>query len=284
MKIVTTVLPDRYIGIQQVCLKLLDSNFIFWEPEKKPVNDMLEDIDPDIIFIDLKYINTELIDASNKTRAKIVLFGNGVPSGLKVNTVCTMPNVSSVVRKYLDNGEHEVLYIKDYADICTVFNGEYDPQLACDIGYISHDKDPDKLMKKLEIFSGLTKYSVKIVGDVKIPIPKFLGGIRTNRISSFMKSCKILVDYDGDIMLNAAANGVFALSTVVNGLYPILDTSNLVKFLESDNNLREKIAKNRQKLILESDTCYHRFADIMASLNEEELVIQSKEALKCAVA
>ena len=282
MKIVTSLLPDRYVGMQQVGVKLLDKDFIFWEPDKKPMFDMLEDIQPDVILIDLKYVDESVVEASKSTKAKLILFGNGVPQDLNVRAVCTVPSVSPIVKKHLENGDHKVTYIKDYADVCTIFGGEVDPLLQCDIGYISHDKNPDKLMKKLEIFSALNNHNLKIVGNVKIPIPKFLGGIKTNRISSFMKSCKILIDYDGDILLDAAANGAFVLSNTINSLYPILDSENIKKFLSPDSP-RNKIAKNRQATILANDTCYHRFAQLMTDIDELDIAEKAtQEAIKCA--
>lgn len=279
MKIATTPLDQRYLGIQ-LAAESLDIDFVRWNPMTRPVYDFLDEEKPDIVFCDIKFITKLFIRAFNEYNSvQTVLFGSGIPDGFRVNTICAKPNTSKVIRKHIESNEHSTLYLKDYANICSIFNGEYDQRLSCDIGYISNPTDPESMSKKINILSDLSKIATtRIVGETRIPLPNYLGTIKTERISSFLKSSKIVLDYHGDILLDAAANGCFVLSTSVNTLYPNLFESKVEDFIKNDK-ARRKISNKAQKEILNGNTCYHRLVEILESLKQNDLVIDTNKKI-----
>ena len=280
MKIVTTQLHPRYLGLQLAASKVLDhENIIMWQPNSTPIFDVLDEIKPDVVFCDIKFVNSTFMRAfSEYSHVKTVLFNEAVPHDLVPDAVVAKPSTSPVIRKHIESDKWNTVYCKDSADICSYWGGQVEENLACDIGYLSVGTDPEKLKNKMIWISEILKKDpgvLRVLGSARMPLPQYLGTIKENKVSSFLKSAKIILDYDEDVMLNGAANGACVFSTVPNRLFPSVDSSSIEGLLKGKK--RDKIARKAQKLVLAQDTCYHRFAEVMEAIGAKD---EAQEALK----
>ena len=102
MKIISTKLHDRYYGIIRAIPEIFE-RAAYWLPEVKPVFDVFDEIQPDIVFCDLKYVNQSFIAACQEyENIKIVLFGDSVPRGFNPHLVCSKPSLSPLMKKHLE--------------------------------------------------------------------------------------------------------------------------------------------------------------------------------------
>ena len=266
MKIFCTPVYKRYQGIIDSCKESFET--YLWNP-KKPIFDAIEEQKPDIIFCDFKYVNKTFLLACKEFPAKIVLFGESVPNAFDVDVVCTLPSLSKLMKKHLENGEHKTLYIKDYANL-TYINKKKKTNYECDLCYISTN-DIEGYTAKIGLLSSVAKFGkTKIVGNTILPIPQYLGTIDKDDKISFLKSAKIAIDWNTENILDYAAYNIFCISNKTNMLYPTFDTKNLNKQINGflkQKNIREAMSKKCQTLVLKSDTCYHRLANILKYLD-----------------
>lgn len=274
MNVIFTPINDRYSGIPLAAAQVFEQVTV-WEPTRKPIFDVFEESNPDMVCCDIKYVNSTFVEACNEYKdIKIVLFAEGVPKDFNPHVVCSIPNLSSLLKKHLEAGDHETIYIPDCANVLTHWKGEADNKLECDVAFWSNGNSGEQPIQKLELFSALSHICrIKIAGMDKIPLPQFLGGISTDKVISFLKSSKIAIDWNGDNLLNQAANGIFTLSTIPNSLFPSVDLDNLEKQVTSflrNSKARKKKAKQAQRNVLNKDTCFHRLAQITEALSLED--------------
>lgn len=286
---VSTELHSRYTGIIQA-IKKISTDFYSWNPKAYPVFDLLTDIKPDIVFIDLKCINNLMIEAFNTYKTKIVLFGQGVPNNLVPAAVIAQPNTSKVIRRNIESQDYPTLYLHDSANVVDIFNGSINHNMSCEVGYIFDNMDADKYIQQILLLSYVSKCcKLKIVGQGRIPLPQYIGNIQTNSISSFYKSASIILDFEGSQILDIAANRGFAISTVPNRLYPcfedISSIDNVQKQIKAILNadyieIKNDIARQAQIAILQQDTCYHRLCQILEAVNMTDMVSTIHQTLQ----
>lgn len=290
MKIVYTKLSDTYYGLVRATMDTNGIEAIPWTPRKFPVFDMLENVKPDVLFIDLCEINKTIIEACNEfaSHTKVVVFGAGVPQKLKPTALIAPPNTSPVIRKNIESDEFKTLYMYDSANIVDMFGGEKKDYLECEVGYVFNNaSDPELYVDQMMYLANLgNHFRLKIVGPEKIGLPHYLGTLNATGISSFYKSCQIVIDYKGGQILDIAANGGYAVSTVPNGLYPIRtkdDPLGQIADLLYKDKSRTKTAKKAQEKVLSKDTCYHRLIEILKALDLETEHVQKRleEKLSC---
>lgn len=291
MKIVYTQLDDRYYGLVRAAMDTDEIEALPWTPNRLPVFDMLQDVKPDVLFIDLKEITKVTIEACNEyaSQTKVVLFGGGVPQKLKPAALVALPSTSPVIRRNIESDEHKTLYLHDSANIVDIFGGEKLDYLDCEVGYVFNTKsDPELYVNQMMYLAQLANYfRLKIIGNEKIGLPQYLGTLDPRGTSSFYKSCKILIDYKGKQILDIAANGGYAVSDLPNGLYPQKvqdDSMRQITDLLTKDKARNRAAKKAQKAVLGKDTCYHRLQEVLRAVEIEVEGIQTKleEKVSCA--
>lgn len=272
MKIVTTDIHPRYAGLMLAAREVVgDESIKHWEPQHKPIFDMLAEVEPDVLCCDIKYVDSPFVRACAESDVKPVLFNEGIPQNFNPAVVVAKPSTSPVIRKHIEGPGHKTIYMKDYANVCAYWGGERENNMACDIGYVSLDADPERVQNRVKAIAQLVSHGiVRIVGDVRMPLPQFLGTIRHDRIATLMKSSTIFLDFDSEWILDVAANGAFALSATPNKLFPTL-SDNAVKGFLQDDKKRHKIARKAQRLVLDADTSYHRLTELMIALDEPDL-------------
>jgi len=277
MKIVSTYLPQKYDGLLDAA-RLTVGEIIMWDTEVMPVFEMLDIAKPDVVFIDLKYITSSIIQASKEGHTRFILFGNGKPTEFVPSAIIAKPSMSPVMRKHIESDEYKVLYLKDSANVASIWGGKHNKNMVCDFGYNMTNNDPEFMPHQIELIVKLSKLGkIRVVSDHHLSMQYYAGKIGGVDLSSFYKSVKINIDFDGGNILDIAANGGFCVSKIPNKLFPSFD--NIVEIVGWLGQNRDKIARQAQRKVLAADTCYHRLADMMNSIGETEV---GSKALKRA--
>lgn len=268
MNIISTLLHANYSNII-LAAKALFPNTKIWHPEKLPINDVVDIYKPDILLFDIKYVDKNLINFSKQnSKTKLVLFGNGIPEDLKIDVICALPQTSSVIKKHIESGDHKTLYLHDSANVVSIWGGLRKDYLSCDIGYYSFINDPRLSKEKIRVLHRLSDIGqLKIFGPNKLPLPTYIGSIPVEEISSLYHSANISVDFNGEQLLDIAANGGFAISNLSNQLFPPI--SEVEEFIKNEKK-RTSIIKRAKSNVLNNDTCYHRLYEITTALNIEQ--------------
>lgn len=277
---ISTPLQDRYSGIINGMPSIVD-DFGVWNVSSTPIFDIIDTIKPNIVFFDLKYVTTAFIEATQEYKdIKFVLFGHGVPQNIRINAVIAKPSLSPVMKKNIESDNYKTLYVSDNADVASMFGGKYDEKLSCDFLYHYTNADPEIFPKQFNLIAELSKHGkIKVVGPHKLSLPYYLGNPSNELLSTLYKSAKICIDYDGSHILDVAANASFCMSTMVTSLYPPMkDINSILEHLHNDK--RDKISKKAQKLVLNSDTCYHKIYDIMLAIEEPNLAEKAMTVLE----
>lgn len=278
MKIVSTRLIGKYSPIILAAQDLFSTRV--WQPEKFPIYDMVDYVQPDIVLFDLKYVDDTFVKITNEyTNIKWVLFGNGVPDKLNIHLACASPELSSVIKKHIENGSHKTLYLHDSANIVSVWGGIAKECYKADVTHYSYSEDPRLLRMKIKVLSDIARLGKLItVGPVKLPIVQYMGLIKSQDISSLYKSAKIVVDFNGEQLLDIAANGSYAHSNISNKLFGNLNPVDIL----NDSAMRTEVVNKAQDLVLSQDTCYHRLYSILNELGfgESNIVWQKIEQIQ----
>lgn len=294
MRLMSTInLDARYNGIINASTKVFDK-VLLWNPKEKPIFDTFDEIKPDVVFCSIEDVNRTFMMACNEYKdIKIVLFGEGIPQKLNPDVVCAKPSTSRLIRKHIEDGDNKTLYVKSYADVCKFWNQDTDEIFNSDVSFYSNHtlEDTTEKIGLLASLSGFCK--VKIAGPVRIPLPEYLGTIKTERVIPFINSSKIAIDWDGRNLLDFAANGVFTMTTVENKLFPALQKNRPIDSVkiegwlkDSSGKARIKKARQAQKAVLNEDTCFHRLADILFALNLPTMAedsLKELDKIKCTV-
>lgn len=290
-QIICTPLEYRYHGILRTAEKEFDAKL--WMPEKFPIYDMLDAINPDIIMIDLKYITKTIISAIQEHPSiNVVLFGMGIPQGLRVASVVAKPSTSAVIRRNIEGDDHKTLYINDSANIVEIFSTAFSDRLTSQVMYY-HIGNTETYIDEVKLFAKIGKdFHLKIAGHNKLNIPYQLGSITYGDLATMYKNSMFSVDYHTNQFLDILANGGAPLvrkpiKSVLGDACSFFDTYeslyNIVKQGRTEG-LASNI-KKAQYTVLSGETCYHRLIDIMQSLGYQDgvnlLNNRVKEYVQC---
>lgn len=276
MKILSTPLNYRYQGIIPAAKEVFDVKV--WNPPVSPIIqaahintppspmfDFFSENGADIIFCDYAFLSHDFVRATKHLEAKLIVFGNMMPIETECDLICAAPSISPVMKKNLEKG-YNTLYVPDFVDPVNDIGGCLNPDLESDIGFVCVDgtfnMDHFKLLLTIS-----SKYQLKIIGrGTTIALPHFLGLADSKTELDFLKSVKIAIDFDAQNLLKLAANRIFTLSTIPNGLFPVINLHNCNLVIDQyigDIHERFAIATQAQKEVLKSATSYHRLLDIV---------------------
>ena len=280
MKIVSTALKNKQ-DILGAFTAILAENFLIWYPDIKPVFDMIEEVQPNVILCEAEDIDSTFLRAIKENPdIDLVIFGVGtsedVLSVANNIVICPPANTPPTIRKNIDQCDSTVLYVAESANMAQIFNGVFNKDISTDILYVSNVPTMDKTYI-LPILSDIyqQKKQIKVVGEYSVPLPFYLGSVRTVEISSLLSSSKIVLDFDGTMLLDAAINKAFVISNTINGLYPHYDNIDslrkLIEYYLENDELRKTKANMAYNKVIKSDTSFHRVSDIFKALNLTEL-------------
>jgi len=269
MKIVISYNPndDMICGIM-AALKRVDDSLIIWDMRTKPVYDMIDEIQPDLLLLDSQQITPTILRALEENKnISVVLFGLSYYQQVKPLMMCLPYNTPQILFKRLD--EEKILYylINPAANIAQYTGGEYDDRYQSDILYLSVDNKPH-----MTILTNLSiqKYKFKICGRVPINLNNYLGQTTFKDMTSLIKSTKIGIDFNCSMLYNYIANGILCLSDTKNDYYPHFTSFGyLVELIEKylyDEDKRQDMIQTAQKEVLRQHTYFNRLKDILFKL------------------
>ena len=285
MRIVHTELGANYQGLLNGIKDKHDTCFA-WNHLNKPAFDLFDEVVPELVLCDINFVTQEFLDAANESDAKIIWFGKALQEGFTPDLVVIENSIPTVLKKHLENGIAPVFYLNAFADLVKYSGGVTDERLTCDVGFVCSSFDPAKMKTWKLLLEIGHRFNMKVVGH-PVPVPYYLGRMEDSRYIDFLKSSAIALDIDGGNLINNAANGIFTVSNVVNKLFPTItlkDYDEVISHHLDCPEVREKITKEAQTMVLQSDTVYHRLADIFDMLYlPEEHSYYSEKANQCAL-
>lgn len=258
-------------------LKVVDDNLIIWDTKNKPIYDMIDEIKPELMFLDSQQITPIILEALNNNKdIKVVLFGLSYYQQINPTLILLNDDISkSVMTQFQKNGCPYYI-IKKAANIAQYTNGQVIDSYFSDILYLSVD-NPQQNPHILEILISLSKqkYRLKICGQYPILLSSYLGRTTIKDMTNLMLSTKIGIDFDGSMLYNYIANGVFCISSVKNEYMPCFNhrgslEDTLAHFL-NDQSLRDDWTIPAQKKVLSEHTYFHRLKDILQILELNDL-------------
>ena len=274
MKIVCTNHPDNAIfqGIAAALTTVNKETFV-WDAEKKSTYDMFDEIQPDILICttqDIAFISS-IAKAVQEFPTKLIIFGVGSYQA-NADLLCIPPNIPAEI---LNNVDGKWIQTKIAANAAQFNNGKYDKDYESDILFISNIQPANntRLALTLDYISSL-QHRVKIVGKYAIDLPTYLGRISIMETTLFIKSAKIVIDFDENIMWDCALNKTFCLSNKENELYPHYiikeELNSLLNHHLSEKKHCDSISKKAYKMSL-ANTYYHQAKEICDTLELTEL-------------
>ena len=240
-----------------------------------------------MLFIQQNELRPDIIDAIQTFKTDVVVKGVFIPDEILefVRLLLVPDNIPEPIRMNLPEDIPNYT-VKPAANITQFRGGFYEDKISSDVLYLSQYPIGNRgyIMNNLTGVIPNLSVNFKIVGDIKIPCPEYLGSVSLNDSIQMAKSTKILLDYDMDFLYNAAIMKTFVLSNVDNPYFPHfsndLELGDMIAHFLSEDRLRKKHTKKAYKEIIEKDTYLHRLADLGEKMGVEKLTEESETTLK----
>jgi len=240
-------------GITNV-LSTLGDTIIIWDNNNIPLNDLLDQYNPDIVF---GYTQT-LPNIDICPKSKLVTIGEPAPK-----TTITINQTTHTIEPAA-NPPHKIV--------------TYDSNYATDIFYYSENTSSEDLIYLQYIEQN---YQLKVIGQHRIPLTSYLGAGTTDDINKFMKSCKIALGFTLSSVYDYAINKVFCLTNQKNQILhedsqfaTLIELDNRLNFLLSDStDAKEQIIadiNNAYEYVISNHTYFHRTHKILTLLGYTE--------------
>ena len=242
-----------------------------WDVKNKPVYDMMDEINPDIIFMDANQVTQTFITAIEDRPPKhLIMFGISYFQQLNPSLICLPTNIPDKIKSHIDKERLSYLEIELAANIAQYYGGSFSKKLQSDILYISNidtQHRPDIQQCLTEIYK-TDLYSLKIVGRHPVALPAYLGMTSIKNELDLMKSAKIVIDFDGSMLYNYIVNGVPCISNKTNAYYPKFEHANDIMKLVAQNC---SIVDEEIQKAISTDTYFHTLGKIFYELNLDDL-------------
>lgn len=266
MKTVITYNPNNDIvaGIA-ASLKYRDPQTVLWDVFHKPISDMFDELHPDILFLDSLVITSDILKvAKNYPDLKIVMFGSSYYRYIEPSVICLSEFIQQKTIDELDKANINHITIKRVANTAQYSNGKYNKDYESDILYLSTTKNGTNysIIEKLSY----TDYTIKICGNYAVYFSCYLGPASFREMSDLMKSTKLAIDFNGVMLYNYIANGVFCLSDTPNPFMPSFSSFEelqklIYEYLPASNK-KQSIIDKAQSTVVKQYT-YFNYLDLI---------------------
>lgn len=195
MQIVCSKSVSKFAEPLLSSLKYIGQDCTIWSSETKPINDMVEDLRPNVLIIAPNESNEMVLAAQQQHNFQLVYFGFG-QFFIEPNLWCLPENTPIDIFNGIPNAHT----FKKCADLAKYGKGTYQDDYNYDVVYLS-----DMTYDNIEIRDTLIELSTKdlsfiIVGNASIPLPQYLGSINLKERANLIWSCKVGIDFN---LLNA---------------------------------------------------------------------------------
>jgi len=257
MKIICTYKDDVSTnGLSVTLSSIYGDDFKFWDTIKKPVFDVFDELNPDILIVHHEYLNDFLVDVLNEYHnTKVVVISDGGHSKFR----SVSPNA-------------------DLANLIQFANGAKLEYFEADIVYWSRNKNiTEELLIILHFISN--RYVLKIFGPVRIDMPQYIGAFTNSETADILASAKINLDFHNHSRFDAIVNNTLSIYYEEDGHPWIKNLEDIPKYLKQDNLYKANVKKIR-KIVRSSETFYHYVSDMFVLLDLTEEVDKTLQKLE----
>ena len=248
-------------GIISGILKLIP-DCVKWDNKTVSLYDVYDKLKPRVIIANSSEFtknHEELVKEYPDT--KIVLFGQSYE--VKPDLLCTSGHYDKddVPNTMIHRSANVIDYCGEYADI-----------FSCDISYIN---TKTKLApEELELIKRPTLIDVKYRAYNINKLNNSVGVATQKEHADILASTSILLDIDGNWLMNAAFNKCFVLCGVKNSYYPWVKYDNVNEYATQylgDLAAKKGVAAKAYDAIMNRNTCITRIQSILKEIKEKDL-------------
>lgn len=241
---------------------------LWWNPDVKPIFDMMEEKKPNLLLCHSEDINIDMVNALEEYNPKIVLIGFS-SAYIKPDLLCIPEEKikNPKIVEYLEKSGLKIMTINKRANVAQYNGGKFCEEYSSDILYLSREQPSNNTITILKYLINNTNYRVKICGNYQLPFAEYLGRIDLSTALDMMKSSKVVLDFDGDIAWNCAAMNVPCLSNrddncaiYYQNTDDLMDKINSILVSSSQPNLIEELYNKKM-------TYHHLLAQILENIN-----------------
>ena len=259
MKIACGPLGKRYQDLMPTLKEV--AKIREWKPSEKTIYDFCDEYSPELFLVNVQYALPNLSSALPK-ECEVIVFSTEAPRFIKPLGLVAEPSMTELAKKHI--ARFNPVYINDYADVVGYWGGQAEERFKCQVGCISNNDNVVTLDAVTELLKIGSSRKLKIGGNIRIPIPQYLGEFNDTELElNFLKSCDLVLDFGSSKnILNQTANGIFTLSTMPHGLAPLY--TNMDRFLKDPDTVQPTVNLLKEK-VLSNSTSYHRVMEIFKS-------------------
>jgi hypothetical protein len=265
MKILFTPNTSDIINDFYQHILAMGHDIIWWNHDISSIYSILDNIIPDIMFITNTCLTPTTLQAINHYNVPTVSMGitNKFP---QCKLICLTTNIPTQIQQHI---ELPIYILSPAANICSTYNIEkYN---------ILYHYTNNESAKYIEYLHG-KNISFKVIGDIQIPYPEYIGKVNLVDKLSLYKAATINIVDNLENIYNIAINNSFALVNQSNEIYPSFSTlEELIQQIQEytiNDKKRTSIIKKADALS-KKHTYYHHWYNILNRLNFTE------EAEKC---
>lgn len=250
-------------------LQYLGKKCAVWNPQTKPIMDMMEELSPNILFVMPNECGVILKDIKKDYNFILVYVGFGeccVPPD-----VWLIPeNTSDEVRSKLINP----LVLRKCANLAKLGKFKESKEYNYDLTYISDTNIyQNEHVKETIIMLSLLNLSFAIVGENKIPLPQYLGNITLANKAKLIKSCEIGLDFN---LTNAFNYAIYRKPCICECGAQIIPK---LQYYFKDEENRKRDGENAYQFVIKEDRIdFSETANFLQYIGYKELAQQCQTA------
>lgn len=243
------------VGLSHVAVSL-GEQAIEWDGSRASILDILKTNEISVVFVDDAATSPLLAKVHKSSKLVIVTQNQGdkslCPDLVYATGQCANLAKFNPVKSSTNYYQSDILYLSNFPV----------------------NKRP-YILNNLNELDRLQDFRIKICGTVKIQSPYYLGTTTLDDVNNLMGSTKLAIDFDGDMVLDYAANGIPCISSMTTPIYPSwINTQQVNNFVDAIAGCmtNSKSAKNAKKFVFTNKMTYHhKAADIFNKLGLVEL-------------
>ena len=292
MKVLIPNLPFHHFRNIAGCLQTItakaDLEVFLWNPAEKPIIDVFDAVSPDLVFL-----HENQLDEAFNLLCKECDFDYVLISSKPCPHMAKQPSAVITSKQFETNFKDQkgIMSLLPAAKVTEIHAAKKREVTQSEVlivtGVIPHTEAIADSMQSL-----CQSYRTKIIGDIPIALPNYLGAVSMFERANFIKSAKVLVDFGSYEYLDAAylkTPPLFGQPPVegLEGVKTFSDIPTLMSGVESllSNKVEaKKYARAMHEDIIHQHTCYHRCAKIFKKIGmsdiSDTLLFFLKELLK----
>ena len=261
-----------------------DVRVFLWDLEQQSMIDAFDDSSPDLVFLHENQIDDAFNMLCNEMDFEYILVGSRENLSLPRQPSLTI--TSDSFRKNFTNKE-KVISLKPAAKVTDIHSATKQDSLASDVliltGVVPHTPPVIDSMKSLSML-----FRTKIVGDLPVDSPNYLGKVDMFQRADLIRSAKTLVDFGSYDYLDAAylktaplfGQPPLAGMEVVKTFSDIRSVASEIKSLLGSESQRENYASTIHQDTIENHTYYHRCSEIFEAVGMQNVANDLIDFLK----